>query len=74
MRPTNAQLGKAVRCLIAVIEAGPVNSAQLEAIQYVHVALGDIDRVPCPHSNTAYEEGDVLVCQDCRAVLEPSST
>lgn len=59
-------LAEALRALLKVIEAGHVNSEQKRLIPYVHVALGDLERVECPHLNTVYEEGDALICQDCR--------
>ena len=66
-------LTDAVRMLVAVIEVGTINSEQHRLLQYVKAALGDEHEPFCIHANTAYEEGDVLVCQDCAAVLAPSS-
>ena len=57
------------RGVLNVIEAGPVNGAQRRAIDRVRVILGDL-QLQCSHPNTVYEEGDVLVCQDCRMVLQ----
>ena len=60
-----------VRAVLTVIEWGPVNSEQLKAIHAVRVILGDAYGSACPHENVAYEEGDVLICQDCRAIVTP---
>lgn len=60
----------AVRAVIAAIETGNgFNSEQARLLQYAKAALGDGHEPACPHHNTFYEEGDVLTCQDCRAVL-----
>ena len=73
MIPTNVMLAQALRQFIAVIEAGAVNQEQRRLILQVRAALGDSRGLTCLHENTIYEEGDGLVCQDCREVLEPSS-
>lgn len=63
----------AVRALLNVIETGSVNSEQRKAIHAVRVIVGDAHGTVCAHENVAYEQGDVLICQDCRTVLsEPS--
>ena len=61
-----------VRALLDMFRVGQINSAQMQGIEVVKRLLGD-PAVLCRHENTAFEEGDVLVCQDCREVLEPSS-
>lgn len=58
-----------VRALLAVFEAGSLNSDQRRAIHNVRVLLGDAEGLGCAHENTAYEAGDALVCQECRQVL-----
>lgn len=70
MIPTNVILAKAVRGLIAVFEAGSVNTEQRQAIERVREILGE-PRAPCRHENVAYEEGDALICQDCREDITP---
>ncbi len=55
----------AVRKLLAVLEAGSLNSEQAKAIHAVRVTIGDAHGTDCPHENTAYEKGDVLTCTDC---------
>lgn len=67
--PDTGILAEAVRGLIAVIEAGSVNDQQRKAIQQVRLVLGDFTGSLCTHEHHAYEEGDVLVCQECREVL-----
>lgn len=62
----------AVRALVAVIEGGAVNSEQKRLLQHVALALGDITAIECPHPSTAYEEGDRLICQECRADITPA--
>lgn len=64
---------KAICAVLAVFEAGSLNSEQLKAIQRVRVLIGDAEEQLCPHESTAYEEGDALICQDCRAVLSRST-
>ena len=59
----------AVRLLVAVIEVGTINSEQHRMLQYVKAVLGDEHEPFCAHANSAYEEDNVLVCQDCRVVL-----
>ena len=66
-----ADLRGALRAMLAVVEIGTVNSEQVKAIRVVRVILGDAHGSGCLHENTAYEEGDVLVCQDCRAIVTP---
>ena len=56
-----------VRALLLVFEGGALNTAQAKALYAVRVIIGDAHGSACAHENTAYEEGDVLVCQDCRA-------
>ena len=58
-----------VRALLDVFEAGDLNTRQMAAIHQVRVILGDAEGLGCPHENTAFEKGDVLVCQDCREEL-----
>ena len=66
-------LTDALRLLVTVIEVGTINSEQHRLLQYVKAVLGDEHEPFCAHANTAYEsayqEDDVLVCQDCRVVL-----
>ena len=59
-----------VRALLGVFRVGQINSAQVQAIDVVKRLLGDPARL-CRHENTVYEEGDVLVCQDCRETITP---
>jgi hypothetical protein len=60
------QLRGAVRAVLAVFEAGKINSEQKKAIHAVRVILGDAHGPGCPHENAVYEQGDRLICQDCR--------
>ena len=62
-----AELRGAVRALLRVIKVGSVNAEQRKAIHAVRVIIGDAHGNVCAHENVAYEEGDVLICQDCRA-------
>ena len=71
--PAILPLKTAIRALVAAVEVGQVNSEQRRLLEYAKQALGDPHELACRHENTFYEVGDVLVCQDCRAVLEPSS-
>lgn len=59
----------AVRAMVLVLEAGPMNSEQRRLLHIVQQALGDGKGPVCLHENHAYEANDVLVCQDCRAKL-----
>lgn len=63
-------LAAAVRGIILAFEVGAINSSQRQALQRVKRLLGD-NVEECHHENAVYEENDVLVCQDCRAVLPP---
>lgn len=75
MIPSNLQTAAAVRALIAVFEAGPVNSIQVQALAKVRVALGDIKGAPCTHGrdpdglyrSATYGEHDRLICDLCGA-------
>ena len=69
INPDTGILAEAVRGLLAVFEAGTINDLQRKAIQQVRIVMGDFVGSLCAHENHAYEEGDVLVCQDCRAIL-----
>ena len=60
-----------VRALLEVMEAGRLNTEQKHAIHTVRVIIGDAYGTDCPHENTAYEQDDRLVCQDCRAEVSP---
>ena len=72
MTPTTRGLTEIIRELLAVFEAGAINSAQRDRILGIRVLLGDaVER--CLHPVSVYEEDDRLICQACRAVLEPSS-
>ena len=62
-------LMNAVRALVDVLEAGTVNSAQRKQLHRVKVALGEASGSGCLHERSAYEEGDVLICLDCRTKL-----
>ena len=64
------QLRGAVRAMLTVFEAGAVNSEQVKAVHAVRVIIGDAHGTGCLHENVAYEEGDHLVCQDCRAEVK----
>ena len=64
-----ANLTNAVRALVGVVEIGTVNSEQRRLLQVVKHELGDGPGPVCPHERSVYEEGDVLVCQDCRQRL-----
>ena len=55
-----------IRATIAVFETGSLNTEQVKAIHALRVVLGDAYGLGCPHENTAYEQGDRLICQDCR--------
>lgn len=60
----------AVRALIIAFEVGTgLNTEQRKALHAVRVILGDAYGPGCDHENTVYEEGDRLVCQDCRTVV-----
>ena len=56
----------AVRALLRAIEAGSINTEQKKAIYAVRVIIGDAHGPNCAHENVAYEDGDRLICQDCR--------
>ena len=71
-RDLRGQLRGAVRSLLTVIETGNLNSEQVAAIHAVRVIIGDRYGTACQHENTVYEEGDALVCQDCREVITPT--
>lgn len=60
------ELRGAVRGLLKVIEVGSVGSEQRKGIHAVRVIIGDAHGLNCAHENTVYEEGDRLICQDCR--------
>lgn len=69
------ELRGAIRALLAVIEAGPVNTAQRDALHVVRVIIGDSHGRACVHENVAYEgegESEQLICQDCREVVVPA--
>ena len=68
-RDLRGHLRGAIRGLLEVIETGSVNSEQRKAIHAVRVIIGDSHGTDCSHENVAYEEDDVLVCQDCRRVI-----
>ena len=59
-----------VRALLAVMESGSLNSEQVKALHAVRVIIGDVHGSNCQHENSVYEENDVLICQDCRAVIK----
>ena len=62
-------LKEAIYVLIEVFEAGALNSAQALALIRLRNLMGEANEL-CPHENTAYEEGDELICQDCRKKLK----
>lgn len=66
-----ASLHDTILTLIDVFEAGPMNSAQRQALHKTRVALGVAKGLGCPHESTAYEEGDRLICQVCREDITP---
>jgi len=68
-----SELMDAIRAVLAVFEAGTVNSAQVGAIRRVRAILGDVSGSGCSHESTFYEDGDRLVCQVCRKELTPVS-
>ena len=70
---TVAVSADSVRAILDVFEAGTLNSAQKRAVHNVRVSIGDAEGLGCAHENVAYEEGDVLVCQDCREVITPEA-
>ena len=61
----------AIRALLTVFEAGSVNSEQRKALHAARVVIGDAHGNVCAHENMAFEAGDILICQDCRAVVTP---
>ena len=67
------QMKDAIRALLAVLEAGSLNSEQRVAIHHVRVVIGDAEGSGCPHELTVYEEGDRLICQACREDLTPEA-
>ena len=64
-----AEFRGAVRSFIGVMEAGHLNSEQVKAIHALRVIIGDSHGTGCRHETSAYEEGDVLVCLDCREAV-----
>src|SRR3990167_14069 len=71
-RDLRGHLRGAVRALLTVIETGNLNYEQVKAIHAVRVIIGDSYGTACQHENAVYEEGDVLICQDCREVVTPT--
>lgn len=68
-----ADLLAAVRALLAVFEAGGLNTSQRHAVHQVRVLIGDAEGLGCAHESVAFEAGDALVCQDCREILNSDS-
>lgn len=72
-RDLHGHLRGSVRALLAVLEASSLNTEQQRLMHQVRVIIGDAHGRGCPHENTVYEEGDRLICQDCREDVTPAS-